>query len=252
MRVSDTLASVLYSAVVCAEQPHDLRVDLLGDLLATTGANVGPFMPWHSSSNPFDWLLAEALLRRTTRTAAHKAFVSLTSEYADWEALAGASIDDIARHISWVGLGLQRSRQLLALAKTIINDRGGTVPEERDSLKSLPGVGDYIADAVRLYVFQQPAFPIDPNVQRVLRRVFGSPTSVGTRYNAPYADPLTVRVADRLCAQLSIPKLQLSHRGLLHVAWTACRPIPSCRNCPLVNLCEHASRSTNPGRSVTA
>lgn len=212
--------------------------------LVAQGRAVGAFLPWHYSSDPYDWLVAEALLRRTTRTAARKAFLALTERCPNWRALASAAQDDLMERIAWVGLGAQRSRQLKALARAVLEQHNGEVPRSAEGLLSLPGVGLYIADAVRLHAFQQAAFPLDPNVQRVFRRVGGYPLwARGTRHVEPYRDPLTVAFAEYVTQSFPAPELCDMHRGVLHIAWTSCRPLPNCGICPLVATCQYAARS---------
>jgi len=220
--------------------------------LIETGRAVGPLMPWHHSADPYHWLIAESLLRRTTRTAAHKAFLSLIADYPDWPSLLSASETDIRQRIAWVGLGAQRSKQFKALAHSIQVLHAGTVPRLREELLTLPGVGLYIADAVRLYAFEQTAFPIDPNVQRVYRRVMRLPTPRGTRHTDPYRDPHTLSFAAYLVNNFSTQELQDAHRGLLHIAWTTCRPIPACEYCPLGLTCAYANDFLTPVLSATS
>ncbi len=211
----------------------------IGDRLLEHGKDVGPFLPWHHSADPYHWLVAEALLRRTTRTAAHKAFVSLIEAYPGWTALLAAPPEGIAERIAWVGLGNQRSRQLKALAKKIMEELDGVVPCTRDALLALPGVGLYVADAVMLYSCGREAFPIDANVKRVVRRVIGLPTPIGTRHSEPYRDPWLRRVVTHFLAVYEVSQLVDIHRGILHIAWVACKPRPNHSLCPLRQVCTY-------------
>lgn len=204
------------------------------------GRAVGPFLPWHGSEDPYLWLVAESLLRRTTRTAAHKAFKELVESYPTWRALSAAPQEEVAKRIAWVGLGNQRSQQLKAMATAVTAELDGAALCSRDTLLKLPGVGSYIADAVLLHVCTQKAFPIDANVQRVLRRVVALPTPMGTRHSNPYRDPWVKKAIDYIVPQYTAAELGHIHRGTLHLAWETCRPKPKCTPCALKDICKYA------------
>jgi A/G-specific adenine glycosylase len=228
------------------QTPIDGHLHKALDYLCDIGQERGPFLPWHTVDQPYNWLVAESLLRRTTRTAAQKAYSSLVREYPDWESLSTASQDEIAAHISWVGLGKQRARQLKAMAIKVVSDLGADMLGDRQKLESLPGVGPYIAEAVLLYVYRQRHFPIDANIQRVLRRIAGLPTPIGTRHSNPYRDPYVQRACQYIISRFTNNELISLHRGLLIVAWENCRPRPQCNNCPLSKLCGYKSGHPAP------
>jgi endonuclease III len=146
-------------------------------------------MPWHNSRDPFQWLITELLLRRTTRTAAQKGFRELLATYPGWGELYVASEKEIARKMRVLGLGSQRSKQIKGVAKTVVEKFECVVPQTREVLMVLPGVGENIADAMLLHVYGKWVLPIDSNVQRVLRRAVGLPVRKGTRGSDPYRDP---------------------------------------------------------------
>ena len=225
-----------------APQPDPRRLSSLQRDILSHGHAIGPLFAWHHTRDEFSWLVAELLLRRTTRTAAAKAFTNLTRTCSTWSQLAKQRPSRIATKIAWVGLGKQRSHQLRELARVIQTEFGGRAPRERDQLTALPGIGPYIADALLLYVHRRTAFPLDPNVQRVFRRVFGRPTGIGTRHSDPYRDTWTRSVADRLVKGLKPAQVIKAHRGVLDIAWTSCRPMPRCSSCQLRAHCVSAVR----------
>lgn len=221
--------------------------------LIQIGHDIGPFLPWHHSTDGFHWLVAECLLRRTTRSAAEKAYSSLIGTYTSWYSLADAPAQDIKAHIGWIGLGQQRSSQLKKLAEIIVERYGCSTPRTRKSLKGLPGIGDYIADAILLYVHRIKAFPIDPNIQRVMRRILGRPTSIGTRHSTPYKDPLLTDFSSYVRRKYLVDDLIKLHRGLLSVSWDVCRPKPKCVACTLNSICTFCKRlDKSSGKSEAA
>src|SRR5690606_16737210 len=93
--------------------------------------------------------------------------------------LAAAPDDDVMR--LWQGLGYySRARNLLAAARSVVNDLGGRFPDTVDGLRALKGVGDYTAAAIASIAFDRPAAVVDGNVYRVLARVFGIATPIGS------------------------------------------------------------------------
>ena len=73
----------------------------------------------------------------------------------------------------WDGLGYyRRAANLHALARRVVTDHGGTIPEDGEQLRALPGVGRYTAGAVLSFAFEHSAAAVDTNVARVIRRAF--------------------------------------------------------------------------------
>jgi A/G-specific adenine glycosylase len=205
------------------------------------GRNIGPFMPWQSSKDPYHWLVAEVLLRRTTRSAVQQAFYDLVESYPTWKALASASEKEIRDKVAWLGLGNQRSRHLKTMARTVTEELQTIDLCERDTLLSLPGVGRYIADVVQLHLCEKKALPIVASFQRVLRRVMGLPIPTRTASSNPYRDPWIEKAVEWITSQYSARELADIHRSILHIAWETCRPDnPRCFSCPVKRVCGYA------------
>ena len=202
------------------------------------GSEIGNFMPWHTSTDLYHWLIAELLLRRTTRTAACKAYIELINFYPNWFSLALATIDEIKKNISWVGLGNQRSRQLKAIAVLISNNGNDSeIISSREKLESLPGVGRYIADVILLNLGGKKEFPVDANVQRVLRRNMGLDAPISTRHVDPYKDNQIIKIIENLKQNNSCNSLVSCHKAVLSIGWNSCRSQPKCNNCPINQIC---------------
>jgi A/G-specific adenine glycosylase len=199
---------------------------------------VAPVVPWHDSVDGYSWAVAELLLRRTNRVAASRAFTDLTAVFPNWGALARATEDGVAARVGWAGLRNQRSKQLVGLANAVVQEHGGELPSDLQALRALPGVGPYIADAIRLHVLEQPALPVDGGVQRVLRRVAGLPIPQATRGSTPYRD-LPVAAARRaIIEKREAYELRAIHLGLLSISWSVClKTSPRCRECPIQAHC---------------
>lgn len=215
------------------------RIEAVSPLLIDHGNAVAPDLPrWHHTRKPYHWLVAELLLRRMTRTAAEKAFDDLVGDFSTWTRLRSASREEIKNRVSWIGLGNQRSNQLKQLAETIVEDHDKSPPKDRVGLMRLPGVGEYTADALMLYAFASPRFPIDGGIQRVSRRILGLPIPKETRHTDPYKDPIVEEVADFVTTEHTAKEITSMHRGILSISWSLCRKQnPKCQSCPLRSEC---------------
>jgi len=213
------------------------QVGLQLELLLATGRERFPFLPWHTSEDPFVWLVAELLLRRTTRTAAAQAFLSLIEKYPSPASLARATQEDVKRHVARLGLGNTRSKHLLGLAQLLVHRHNGEVPDERRLLLELPGVGPYVADAVLLHAFRKKALPLDAASQRVIRRLWGLAPLVQTRHAIPEKDQAILRFRDIALAAYDTESLRMIHFGLLALSWDSCRRRPKCAGCALKSAC---------------
>lgn len=226
--------------------PNDLILNQILPILAIRGEKIQDELPpWHQTRDAFDWLVAELLLRRTTRTAAEKAFNSLVSDFSTWKELNSASREQIAERVSWAGLGNQRSKQLSDLASVVVEHYAGAPPQDRKSLMELPGVGQYTADAIALYSFEAEIFPIDGGIQRVFRRVLGLPIPQKTQHTNPYQDPILKDISDLISSKCTSSEIILIHRGSLSVSWSLCKKQnPKCNYCPLISICDYAQISS--------
>lgn len=202
---------------------------------------------WHRSDHSYDWVVAELLLRRTTRTAAEEAFLELTEEWSSWNELAEASRKEIYDEVAQLGLGNQRSKHLSETARIVAQNLDGSLPRSRKELRKLPGIGRYAAEAARLYSLGEKEFPLDNGIQRVLRRTFELPIPQKSEHSRPYQDPFLERVAGIITGMASVKELRLAHRGILSISWFLCtKDNPQCSSCPLQASCRHAANPWMP------
>jgi A/G-specific adenine glycosylase len=203
--------------------------------LIAAGLRHGSCYPWHRVESAFHVLVAEFLLRRTTRKAVAGVFPTILRRFPDERQLARANSRQIWAVIRRTGLR-HRAAELGRLGR-VLTEQGG-VRAQRNDLLSLPSVGPYIADAVLLYGFRQRWFPLDQNVQRVLMRTtFGRNPEKRLR---PYDDAALAKVAQAITGRLDSADLTDVHQGILYIAWEFCRATPACRLCPISPLCRYS------------
>ncbi|MGH2895038.1 MAG: A/G-specific adenine glycosylase [Solirubrobacteraceae bacterium] len=127
-------------------------------------ANARP-LPWRATRDVYAVWVSEVMSAQTTVNRSAEAWVEWIERWPTVEALAAASLADVLTQ--WQGLGYpRRARDLHRSARIVV--RFGW-PED---LRTLPGVGPYIAAAISCFAREEPVLPLDVNVRRVLRRRF--------------------------------------------------------------------------------
>jgi A/G-specific adenine glycosylase len=203
-----------------------LRSDLLSDWPRFQRS-----FPWRDTRNPYALLLAEVLLHRTRANQVVDIYRRLLSTYPDIGSLADADLADLTGLLRSAGLRW-RVVLLLRAAEVIREKYNGAVPLERAELESIPGIGHYIASAIRCFAFQEPDAIIDTNTVRVLARVFGLPISDSLRRNREFHG-LAEKVLD--------PEHPREYNfALLDLAASICLPRnPLCSECPIQPYCSY-------------
>lgn len=129
--------------------------------------------PWRGSDvSPYEILVAEILLKRTTATAAAKTYLPLLEMCPDIPALAAVDTGHLECLLVNVGLQKQRAKGFKEIAHYILVEEGGNIPRSLDGLLKVPHIGDYVARAVLSFAFKAPYGVVDSNVVRVLNCVF--------------------------------------------------------------------------------
>jgi DNA (cytosine-5)-methyltransferase 1 len=202
----------------------------------------GRHYPWRLADDPWLVLAAEMLLRRTRSDAVARVWPEFQSRFP--------TPHDVVRRPAELGqllhpLGLRwRVNNLLDLARRLVAEWGGRVPIAREDLIMLPGVGNYVADAVRVFALGERAVLVDSNTARIATRVFGMPS----RWTSLRSLDLRAAVARLGGARPPTPKVNLA---LLDLGGTICLPArPLCDQCPVRKLCCYANeRVSSPRRA---
>lgn len=191
-------------------------------------------LPWRRTRDPYGIWVSEIMLQQTQVKTVIPYWERWMRRFPDVAALASALEDVVLKH--WEGLGYySRARNLHRAARVIVEQYGGVLPSEVDTLLTLPGIGRYTAGAIASVAFNRPAPLVDGNVIRVLTRVHevgGDPKSrvVNDRLWELAGDLVTeaVRVAPDAqgCGDLN--------QALMELGATICTPLaPACGICPV-------------------
>jgi A/G-specific adenine glycosylase len=190
--------------------------------------------PWRSTREPYRILVAEFLLHRTRADQVVPLYEQFIATFSDVEALAGASRAELHKMLFSAGLRW-RTDLLLETARAIHTNYAGEIPVERQELESLPGVGPYIAAAVRTFAHGIPDAILDTNTVRIAARVFGFPLTDSSRRKKS-----VVRLMHGLLDRERPREFNLA---LLDLGALVCRARePLCSLCPVQPLCAYGQQ----------
>ncbi|MDO5034868.1 MAG: endonuclease III [Actinomycetaceae bacterium] len=176
--------------------------------------------------NPFELLAATMLSAQTTDERVNTVTPELFATYPTAEALAGADEEDVARIIRPLGFQNRRAMQLTQMAKSLVENFGGEVPADRDSLQSLPGVGRKTAHVVLGNAFGIPAITVDTHVSRLSKRLGWTSAKTPLAIERDIAKALPNEDWTILC-----------HRLIEHGRTICHARNPECARCDLKELC---------------
>ena len=131
-------------------------------------------LPWRSrcsaKKKQYFTLVSEFMLQQTQVTTAIPYFVNFLKNVPNLKSLAAISESKLLKY--WQGLGYySRAKNLKKSANIILKNHKGSLPNNFDELKKLPGIGDYTASAILAIAFNKPIIPLDGNIERVLKRI---------------------------------------------------------------------------------
>jgi len=187
-------------------------------------------LPWQSERTPYRVWISEIMLQQTQVATVICYYQRFLQRFPDVAALAGAPIDEVL-HL-WSGLGYySRARNLHRAAQRILAEHGGELPQERDGLADLPGIGRSTAAAILALALDRREAILDGNVRRVLARYFaieGTPSARATQLEL-------WRRAEQ-CTPAS--KVAVYTQAIMDFGATLCtRRQPACPRCPLSGHC---------------
>ena len=190
--------------------------------------------PWRLTRDPYRILIAEALLHRTRADQVVGIYKHFLERFPDVHTLARADREELHTIVYSAGLRW-RIDLLLETAREIERRFDGVIPEGREELESLPGVGPYIAAAIRCFAYGSADAIMDTNTVRIASRVFDFPMTDGSRRSP------RVRQLLELLVDPSHPRE--FNLALLDLGALVCRPRePLCGECPVQMLCATGRR----------
>lgn len=226
--------SVRAEGASCPCPPEAGRNDIwrpgeLSEKLVAWYREHGRDFPWRRAEGCYERVIAELLLQRTQAATIAKFYPQFLSTFPSWQALAAASEVQLQEFLKPIGLWRRRARGLVELARAV-SKMGGELPKSREEIDRLPGVGQYIRNAILLLCYGQAEPLLDVNMARVLERIFGPRTRVDIR------DDPRLQALARAVVACNHPKEV--NWAILDLAATLCLPRKArCWECPLACGC---------------
>ncbi len=188
-------------------------------------------LPWREEVSGYRTWISEIMLQQTRVTAVIPYFQRFLAALPTVEALAAADEESLLR--LWQGLGYyRRAKNLQAAAKVMVAEHGGCVPGDYETLRQLPGIGDYTAGAIASIAYGQDVPAVDGNVLRIVSRLSGFDGDILVEKN---------RKLMRQWVAEALPHSQAGtyNQALMDLGATVCLPNgePLCKSCPLRDLC---------------
>lgn len=159
----------------------------------------------------------------------------IAKAYSSVELLANASLSALTTQIEPLGLHNKRAKQLIEIARALLEKHDGKVPCDAHQLAELPGVGLYIANAVLCFAHDQSVPIVDANIGRVLTRFF----ALDFR-GRPNLDNRVWAYAATLITKDSEVAKKYNY-ALLDFAAQVCTVKPKCLKCPIAEECSYLS-----------
>jgi endonuclease-3 len=185
--------------------------------------------------NAYTLLVAVVLSAQATDVGVNKATKALFAVADTPEKMVALGLDTIENYIRTIGLYRTKAKNVLKLSQMLIEHHGSEVPDNREALESLPGVGRKTANVVLNIYFGQPTIAVDTHLFRV-----GNRTGI-----APGATPLAVEQA----MEKVIPPryVQRSHHWLiLHGRYVCKARTPECYRCIISAWCRFEPKTPTP------
>jgi endonuclease-3 len=182
--------------------------------------------------NPYTLLVAVVLSAQATDKGVNKATAPLFSHVKTPEAMVALGEEKLAEAIKTIGLYKGKAKNVIALSKILIAQHHGKVPQDREALEALPGVGRKTANVVLNVAFGEPTIAVDTHIFRVSNR-----TGL-----APGKDVLAVETA----LEKIVPdqyRLHAHHWLILHGRYTCVARKPLCPVCVERDLCRFKDKT---------
>ena len=184
---------------------------------------IGPALIYR---NNFELLVATMLSAQTTDAQVNKITAPLFAKYPTPDKIAALSAEELAEEIKGCGLYRNKAKGILAAVKILLNEYAGKVPDTREELMRLPGVGRKTANVVLANAFGIPAFGVDTHIFRVANRLRLTESK----------NPL--QTEEQITRLIPVDKWNAAHHWLIWHGRRVCKAQkPLCPVCPVNCFC---------------
>ncbi|MGF1730901.1 endonuclease III [Photobacterium kasasachensis] len=179
---------------------------------------------WNS---PFELLIAVLLSAQATDVSVNKATDKLYPVANTPQAMFDLGVDGVKEYIKTIGLFNSKAENVIKTCRILLEQHGGEVPENREALEALPGVGRKTANVVLNTAFGWPTIAVDTHIFRVSNR-----TKFAMGKNVDQVEQKLLKVVPKEF------KVDVHHWLILHGRYTCVARKPRCGSCVIEDLCE--------------
>ena len=183
-------------------------------------------------SNPFELLVAVVLSAQATDKSVNLATRKLYPVANTPEAIVKLGVEGLTPYIKTIGLYRNKAKHVVALSQKLLDEFGGVVPDDREALESLPGVGRKTANVVLNVAFGHPTIAVDTHIFRVSNRTGFAPGKT--------PEEVEKKLLKFVPAEF---KKDSHHWLLLHGRYCCKAAKPDCADCPILDLCEFKKKN---------
>ncbi len=188
-------------------------------------------LPWRSTHDPYAILVSEMMLQQTQVQRVLPKYEQFLAAFPTLADLAAASTADVIS--VWVPLGYNmRAVRLQSIARQVMNEHDGSIPDTIEELLTLKGIGRYTAGAIACFAYKKQVAMVDTNIHRVLHRIF---------LGLDLSEPRLTNDQRLTFAEQVLPdgKAYDWNQALMDLGATICTSAnPQCSRCPLQDVCK--------------
>ncbi len=190
-------------------------------------------------TTPFELLIAVILSAQATDVSVNKATRKLYPVANTPAQIAALGVEGLIPYVQTIGLYRNKAKNVIETCRLLLEQHGGAVPRDRESLQALPGVGRKTANVVLNTAFGEPAMAVDTHIFRVSNR-----TGIAPGKNVDVVEQKLMKFvpADYL--------MDAHHWLILHGRYTCLARTPQCWNCLIADLCEYRQKTPMPATAV--
>jgi endonuclease III len=182
-------------------------------------------------SSPFELLIAVILSAQATDKSVNVATAKLFPKANTPQKIVKLGEEKLINYVKTIGLYRSKAKNVMATCQILINEHGGEVPNTREALEALPGVGRKTANVVLNIAFGEPTMAVDTHIFRVSNRMG----------MAPGKDVVAVEMK----LMKNVPKefmMYAHHWLILHGRYTCVARTPKCGQCAVFDLCGYRKK----------
>lgn len=181
---------------------------------------------------PYELLVAVVLSAQATDKSVNLATRKLYPVANTPKAILALGVEGLIPYIKTIGLYRNKAKHVIELSRKLLEDFDGVVPDDREALESLPGVGRKTANVVLNVAFGKPTIAVDTHIFRVSNRTGFAPGKT--------VEEVERKLLKFMPAQF---KKDAHHWLLLHGRYCCKAVKPDCAHCPIAELCEYKKKT---------